>query len=197
MKNKLMGVILSFVILLSSLLPCFAAIASSDLEKSYHVYNGISYVVATPSMFTSPALYGGRVSLNNYVGDDENVYIPKNILFNGKEYPVTFNNSFSSNKTIKNVLFENGVYVRSLYTAFSSPTIETVLIEDNGHFANEGSSLNMQYTFKNAYMLKEYFDISNINSSNMFFTNCVSLKHITSLPKAAKVVQINNYLKEK
>ncbi len=187
--KKIIPLLAIFILILTGIISPASAYAQDEIE----------YETADISMFGKYSVSNNMLLIAQYNGEYENIYIPETMEYNGKTYKVAVNNTFDGNKTVKNILFDEGIYIKYISTMFNGASnLETIRIKNGGHFLNESTTAHtLTNTFKNCYSLKEYFDLSEFNCANdIIFSNCVALKDINSLPKNAKVVQINNYLKD-
>ena len=186
--KKTVAILISLIILITGLTSPVSSLAEETQTE-------IEYTTASPDMFKKVSINSSRLLLAQYNGEYSNIKIPSKMDYNGKTYSVALNNSFDSNTTVKNILFEEGIYLQYNSALFNGAVnLETVRIENGGHFINEATSVHsFKYTFKNCRSLKEYYDLSGFNTNTeIAFTNCISLKDITSLPSNPTSVQIIN-----
>lgn len=162
--------------------------ASTSFDISINS-NDIDYVTATSDMF-SGSLNGGYYLISSYTGDEENLYIPTTMEYQGKSYPVKINGTlFKDNKTVKNVMFAENLplFGSTSQLCYNASNLESIVIENNGHFANPEDWTNVNGLFMNCSNLTDYFDLSQFTTDSITFQNNFNLKYITSLPNAKKI----------
>lgn len=175
--KKIISLILSVLIILS-------------LPATPTVYaNGVEYETAVQDMFSSKSVYNGYLRINTYDADCENLYIPKTMEFNGREYPVMLNSEvFLNNTTVKNVKIADGVALWGMHARlfYGAKNLITAKIENNGKFLNPEVRTGTCSEFYGCTSLKECYNLSQYSAcQRVELSGINSMEELNTLPENA------------